>query len=336
MFHRLPLAAVGGFFACSTVRAFEVVRNSLTTHTYRRCFTTSRGETYPASACHASPRLGGDFAGYFATYDKEGILLPVPEYLVPKDLLEWDAAPPALEVLVSEAESTETKTWTRQELKVLPATGCGVDNLEVLKRVEQFPLSDTSVSFKTSADEAKPVRSFIYPLESPKHHMTRVETIFASALDDHRCRLVVDLASNESSSSWTLLKPLSVFVERQNNQESSHGKRADGGGLDGRSVFQWIGPTLRREFDQSLGKRELRQWQRVGGDESNHWSDQVVLPGNVTLACGSNDETNRWVLQVGHVYPEEGVRRVVQQTWACDESAWSVKTWIEEGTFEAL
>ena len=62
----------------------------------------------PTSSVHhssllASSLMGGDYAGLSATFSAiTGELIPVPEYLVPKVLLEWGQGPSCLEVIVSE------------------------------------------------------------------------------------------------------------------------------------------------------------------------------------------------------------------------------------------
>lgn len=59
--------------------------------------------------------LGGDFAGLSANFALDGTIIPVPEHLVPKDLLEWGDHPTCLEILVSEEEVSST-AWSRQTM----------------------------------------------------------------------------------------------------------------------------------------------------------------------------------------------------------------------------
>ena len=324
----------------------------------------------------ASPPLPlcGDFAGFFATYDLSGTLIPVPEFYVPDSLLEWGQAPDGLEVLVSEddidfeaatatessssSSSSSSSIWKRYELTVLPETGCGIDNLEVLQRTEEIPVA----SIQVFRDENIPmVRTLTYSLpSSSQHRMIRIESTFALRPewdDDHdsnddstpyRSRLAVDLLWDNNQQKWKPQAPLRLFLERQTSLTSSQGTRADGGGLDGRTVSTLIGRLL-RQYEKQLDNKNHGKWETATHDierqsRSNLASDQelILLPGNVTLAYGQTTNENEWCLQIGQIDSSSSARLVVEHTWSTSSnstaetlsSCSNVHYWKEQGSFQ--
>ncbi|KAL3763685.1 hypothetical protein ACHAW5_004837 [Stephanodiscus triporus] len=103
-----------------------------------------------APAAEYSVILGGDYAGLHATFSSKcpGGLVPVPERLVPRAMLEWGDIPSCLEALTSEdwtvADTNDENggggvsvpRMFRTVVTVLPEVGCGIDNLEVTRRSE--------------------------------------------------------------------------------------------------------------------------------------------------------------------------------------------------------
>ncbi|GAX24966.1 hypothetical protein FisN_2Lh242 [Fistulifera solaris] len=212
-----------------------------------------------------------DYAGYHATYDIDGTHIPVPEFYVPQALLDWGQAPLALEVVVSENE-------VRHVLTVLPETGCGLDNLEVLQRHETLgtPLWETNEIIAACV--------YVTPETS------RVECVFALQQPDHRSRVVLNCDLQTGS----LKKPISLYLERKISEISTEGRRADGGGLDARSVSGWIGPEL-RAMENSLNQKCIPR--DLGTLEGNA-KHTFGLPGSVTVAFDRDEkDLTLWISQ---------------------------------------
>ena len=63
----------------------------------------------------------GEWAGWRCEFSAtDGQHLPVPERLVPPEMLDWGAAPPGMEVMVSELVGS---THKRRQLQVVPEIG---------------------------------------------------------------------------------------------------------------------------------------------------------------------------------------------------------------------
>lgn len=150
--------------------------------------------------------FGGDFAGYLTTFDSQGSFVPVPEYFVPRDMLEWGQVPERLEVLVRESDAA------RETTTILPAVGCAVDNLETQQSSSSFAQVFVGDGVVASVDERGVA-----------------ETIFAW-LPEHRLRLQI------SDGTWK------IFHEHRVESLDGMG----GGGLDGQRVSRWIGDDLRQ------------------------------------------------------------------------------------------
>jgi hypothetical protein len=332
---------------------------------------------------------GGDYAGLLANFDVvTGKLIPVPEHLVPASLLEWGDSPLALEILVSEDDATtaaadEAAVWNRQTITILPATGCGVDNLETTKTLEQVNFGSTTTTggrrrwftttVKNQEDESvvnKDCWSLSYPYTIGNQRRLRLEACFklekqslfggelnnkGSSDDVYRSRLEVDLllpqlrvdgkpeVTTTFIPSSALLNPIRVCLERQTSTESSGGTVADGGGLDGQRVSQWLGPVLSSQRAMQAFAAEQHPhnngavWRPITNTRSSINSDNqtsnkdildvhggnkswkcaiLYLPGNLTLAVGSsvnadNTKTLEFV-EMGQIYPESGLRQVLR------------------------
>jgi hypothetical protein len=301
--------------------------------------------------------VGGDFAGLSATFDAvSGRLIPIPERLVPKELLAWGVPPSALEILVSEDIPTDS-VWNRQTLTILPEVGCGIDNLTTIKTVEQAGGS-TGGSLWSSKDDADASEtdcwSLCYPYAVGNQQRLRVETCFGLVLgedkaDQYRSRLVVDLLlvpavqrdDEKTSLLLELVKPVQLCVERQISTVSSDGTVADGGGLDGTSVFRWLGSTLSSKKMQDLFAEDHTSnstvWRPTTDSSSSardgtSKKDMLHLPGNLTLTFSGMQ------LEMGQVYPESGLRQVVRQTFrdGGDETITTslITSWLEKGQYD--
>ena len=107
----------------------------------------------------------GDYAGLSATFSSSssdinkvgvGELIPVPEHLVPESMIEWGDIPTYFEVLSSEDiitlnhdlnnDEEKGQKMERTVITVLPEVGCGIDNLETTKKVEEFNIQQKQQS----------------------------------------------------------------------------------------------------------------------------------------------------------------------------------------------
>jgi hypothetical protein len=231
---------------------------------------------------------GGDFGGLSATFcATSGKIIPVPEYLVPETLLEWGRGPTCLEVIVSEDFTSRTKL-TRRIVTVAPAVGCGVDNLDTTKSTEEINTLNLAISDSVVA--------FDHVLESSS--LNRTETSFSLA-NGHRLRVMVDVVTHDK----VIKSPIVVVLERKTSEVSTGGTIADGGGLDGRTVMQLLGDSLK---GKPFCEAEPVQW-KISDDKD---FTVLNLPGNVAVAFKAG--SSEWVLDVGHIAGGEN-RRVVRR-----------------------
>jgi hypothetical protein len=166
----------------------------------------------------------GAFAGLTATFTPTGSLIPIPEHLIPKELIEWGQAPSCLEIIVS--ERFQETTIERQTISIYPAIGCAVDNLHTSKAKESIPWTENA-----SIDN---IIAMDYGIGK---EMTRTETIFALP-NNHRYRIIIDLFNKQIQS------PIRVNLERRTSTDCTKCTIADGGGLDGRTVSRLLGEEL--------------------------------------------------------------------------------------------
>jgi hypothetical protein len=281
----------------SVARAFVIHQPSLRSSI--RSFATS----LDASTTTKSTSLyGGDFAGLSASFSAtDGSLIPVPELYVPKALLEWDASPSAWEVIVS--ENLNDESLTRQTVQVLPDVGCGIDNLETKKVEEVLEI----LSLRITDDDS--IVSFDVALEEGK---TRTETTFALPNGDgdenqHRLRVVMDVVYEEDVG-FSIQTPITIAMERQASKESTGGKIAKGGGLQGSKVSGMIGKSIRKE--PIFCNQAPLEWQPPGVKVLN-------LPGNITIAYSPDIQQSPWMLDIVHVATNsngEGEKQVVRRS----------------------
>lgn len=279
--------------------------------------------------------LGGDFAGYIGKFaPSDGALIPIPIYLVPEDLREWGQEPSSLEILVSEETDSSSSLQKRQTITVLPAIGCGVDNLETTKSEETFK-AEESVSWSDAINHPS-VGTIDTTTSSEEPKKLRLETFFALP-EAHRVRVSLDLHIQQDDNSDILYKiqsPVQIQLERQTSTTSTKGTRADGGGLDGRTVRTLIGDQLRPQL-AFAEKRPDEQGTSWKSSSSSAMATEVVhFPGNITIGSGPGDEG--WVLKVSHFSSSsdidnglEGTRRTIHRVFQGFES--STTTVTEEG-----
>ena len=275
--------------------------------------------------------LGGDFAGYVGKFaPSDGTLIPIPIYLVPEDLREWGQEPSSLEILVSEETDSGSSLLERQTITVLPAIGCGVDNLETKKSEETFKTEETvSWSDVTNHPSVGTIDTTASG-EAPKK--LRLETFFALP-EAHRVRVSLDLRMQEddkSDISYKIQSPVQIQLERQTSTTSTKGTRADGGGLDGRTVSTLIGDQLRPQLSFAE-KGAVTQGTSWKASSSSEMSEVVHFPGNITIGSGSGDDG--WALEVSHFSSSndsdnelEGSRRTVHRVFQGFESTTTTVT----------
>lgn len=232
--------------------------------------------------------LGGDFAGLSATFNTDGSLIPIPEKLIPKTLIEWGQAPTALEVLLSE-DPANTKPWTRQTVTVLPETGCAVDNMDTIKTVEIY--DDQCAVLVTE--------TVLVLVSKVSDRELQVEATFGQE-DFHRLRVIAPLALSEENH-LQIQAPIRVILERQVDVTSTKGMIADGGGLDGQRVSRMMGQRLRQL--QNFAEKPVISTSLHGA--------MAVFPGNVTVAYGHNDQGP--FVEIAHVVTED-MRQIARVT----------------------
>lgn len=247
------------------------------------------------------PYYGGDFAGLSVTYNSQtGRLIPVPEHWVPEALVEWGQVPNSLEVLVSE-DLLEGEIMKRTTLTVLPDVGCGIDNLETQKTTERLSLGQR---------EEEPTHTTIATLDSTSDDGNTITTETTFGMDDlipkGRLRIGVTLQRDNGKNWHVSSSPVRFLIERQTNTTSSQGTRADGGGLDGRTVARLLGDDIRRF--------PLDQGSALSKEEDG--TTTLGLPANVIISYETT-ETAVWleISRRSAANAREGVRR----TWAGDD-----------------
>lgn len=195
--------------------------------------------------------FGGDYAGQSATFSNlDGSLIRVPERYVPESLIEWGQIPGCLEVIVSEdlkmtneEEQEGEETLTRTAVTVLPEVGCGIDNLETMKKKEEIALG----GYKAFAMDRYQIATCLIPNTTTTKKHRVVECIFLFRDNDHdkkattyRTRIRIFLKDGHGNEFHPSM-PMEVIQERKTSEKSTTGRIADGGGLDARTVMQLVG-----------------------------------------------------------------------------------------------
>jgi hypothetical protein len=335
-----------------TLHTLGPTRRSI--HTGSRCFLSASSSSSSSSSSTTSitqlPPLvttGGDFAGFSGTFvATTGQLQPIPEYLVPKELLEWGQEPSALEIIVSEESHDDSDTdiaaldcptWSRQTVTVLPAVGCAVDNMSTQKQeqtwqtVHRTEAAQVAVQVVNSGGGAvKPAAtaataSTTWAMEASFGWNPQQEDSESVDSSSHRVSMQVTATvqdvPHDFDANVVLKSPVLVRLERQTNVTSSRGTIADGGGLDGRRVLGLLGESMRRHSGFAA-KKNCNLWKAdhvntsAENDKSSsiRLSERVHFPGNLTLAVGTSSDdsdsdsssSTTTVLEVGHILSVNG------------------------------
>lgn len=235
------------------------------------------------------------------------ILVTVVTYLV---VLSRGQEPKCLEILVS--EDTENETLRRNTITVLPDTGCSIDNLETVR-------VDDVIDISSKYGKGTNVVGLQYEI-GDKNGALRLETVFGMA-DGYRMRVLLDVVP--SVSSFAVMSPMVLALERRTNTVSSSGTIADGGGLDGRTVSMLLGEKLRKS-KTFADEKPLEDYYENGDIQ------HVSFPGGVSIAYGWLTD-GEWVVQMGHVH--NGVRRVLSRQFHVvndGEFDFDVESWTED------
>jgi hypothetical protein len=315
----------------------------------------------------ALPRLvtGGDFAGFSATFvPTTGSLVPIPEYVVPKELLEWGQEPSSLETIVSEDMNIDVddtdmrKAWSRQTVTVFPAVGCGIDNLHTQTQEQEWQTvwrKDTvRVAVRAAAAAVDPTKPQVWTVEAsfgwnPEQLSEHCETSTSDSDTNSHHRVSMQVTATllpDDDHDVVLQSPVHVRLERQTDAAvSSHGKIAVGGGLDGRQVSRLLGASLRSQSNfaaepntKTANATPAVRWEAAAAEDDSsssvRLSERVHFPGNLTLAIGSNgDGDSAAVLEVGHITwikDDLSSRQVVQCTLPSTGLP-VVQSWTERG-----
>lgn len=239
----------------------------------------------------------GDYVGLSATFSSSssdiknggvGELIPVPEHLVPESMIEWGDIPTCLEVLSSEDIITlghdpnndeKGQIMERTVITVLPEVGCGIDNLETTKKVEEFNIqqkqqSDSRlVTWKEAAQDHEVV-ALDKSTEIGGVKVLTMETIFqvdseVVVTDDNNGDTAPPAAQSDNNEKQTsTIYPrrirISLNIDRETNRIVKDtitlnverlyskctkgtrwsGPKSNSGGLDARSVLNHIGRDI--------------------------------------------------------------------------------------------
>jgi len=305
-----------------------------TTRNVERTTTNSIKEQLVVNALY-----GGDYAGHIATFSPtSGELIPIPEYYVPETLIEWGQIPSSFELLTSEDYTDTTTTTTTDEplqqqqptqlqlnrvgIKVLPAVGCGIDNLDTLVQKDCITISSwqafesadgsggdgdggggvssSSLCFNGKTDILESVFVPSTTKSSSPDAADKEEEDESSFPYRIRVGIPIESLAAAQQQQVSLKSPIEVTVERRTSIVSSKGKLIDGGGLTGSTVFQLIGKNVNKPFSgkQGIGLDRLSgRWTGLGGlakegevkerDLEGYWNDDSMctlsLPGNVIV-----------------------------------------------------
>jgi hypothetical protein len=231
---------------------------------------------------------GGDFAGHSATFSsKTGALIPVPEHYLPQSLIEWDRIPTSFEVITSEDLDEGGFSIRRNGVTVIPEVGCGVDNLDTLASSQDFLHKD--VKLCRTLESSITIGAIAKQLKLQQ--TSQLETTFSTR--SNRLRVSLDL----NRESCLITSPIRITLERQTSQESTRGKIAQGGGLDGRTVANLIGKDLYNPPFSDASPLTMDFIQKYMPPDSIANKTILSLPPNIILGYGQM-EKNYWEIQV--------------------------------------
>ena len=287
--------------------------------------------------------VGGDFVGLSASFHPQsGAFIPVPEYMIPKSLLQWGQAPTSLQVFTCEHVNPPVdhvpRHLFRQTWTMYPETDCGVENIQTEQREQHLEVHHAANSDEASAA----ARVWSYRTTAELKSTIVVESSFVGFSNDqqHRVRMVVRVEIDENhndnnspiGSRYSIVAPVTIILERQLNSLPIFGSRntKGGGGVDAAQMIKWMGPILLK-YDSFAVNPVTLKWRRsMPCDGGSPFVTEVMFPGNLTLSYGSLLGTSSWVLEMGHIVPQEQIRRVARLCFHSPSDV-QVKTWVESG-----
>jgi len=349
----------------TTSSLFDMMKNPTS------CSSTA-ASTPLTSTTLGSVAAGGDHAGLSATFSsKTGELIPVPEHLVPESMIEWGEIPSYFEVLISEdflEENEEKKRkMERTTITVLPEVGCGIDNLETTKKVEEFNLHTNEsrhVKWKDGKEQDVLVLDRKVGPSAAPDQLVAVETMFQVSsevvTDDQdaaaanngdteqkervyprriRVTFTIDTTSNH-----IIKDTITINIERLYSTTSTKGTRWSGpqhnsGGLDARSVMNTIGKDI--VYGDVFGVKRLKSGEDVwmmddavkrSFIEGTDDDDSIRLPQNILVQFHNKESSQSWGIELSHfdVSGSKLHRRSVLRVFDSSEDGFGSVTYREE------
>ena len=202
-----------------------------------------------------------------------------------------------MEALTSEELSENT--LHRVDMEVLPEAGCGVDNLEVLT---SKPIILIEESTSSTWEEYNTEFSSIMYEDKFKNMILECIFLHLDKQSEDRFRSRISL-SFDSTYSFLPKKPIKYIYERQTSPNSSHGKVAEGGGLDARTVTTLIGPDIRSDqlfedpssfIDKHILEGNWKILERIGTDENESYSNTASSENISCISLPSKTILRYW------------------------------------------
>uniref|UniRef100_A0A7S2XMT8 Uncharacterized protein n=1 Tax=Attheya septentrionalis TaxID=420275 RepID=A0A7S2XMT8_9STRA len=310
-----PLATASSFCVPKiSQRGIAISKQGRTWRTVSRAVVNSDADAAMSTHSKQSGPYGGDFAGMYATFSPlTGELVRVPENLVPESMIEWGQVPASLEVLLSEDFVGDDEQLERKTDQVLPAVGCGVDNLDMMRVTEMIQTSSMNVF----EDQTAALEHNLSPLtNAPRIH---TETTFSLPLalvpeeDDKKYAQRVRVTFDIQPTLKKLSSPVGVTVERQTSSTSSKGSIGVGGGLHGSTVMSLVGSDA---INKPFAEGESVDIKDVFDDGEGTFTT-LSLPGNIIVRYGADLglEEILWQVEVSHISENAGTWTLVKRVY---------------------
>jgi ribosomal protein L31 len=153
-------------------------------------------------------------------------------------------------------------------------------------------------------DYPKPLDDVIYRI--------RVNVDFERICPRHK-ENTVGKAPTDQDHRWKLLNPIGISLERRISNSSNDTAINDyikGGGLDSRTVTQWLGPILKREAIRSFPKTMVNENPFVSNCKDDKISidtkknanimTEFTIPGNITISSWES-ASDQYYIEIGHI-----------------------------------
>ena len=191
----------------------------------------------------------------------------------------------------------DKKSLERTTITVLPEVGCGIDNLEVTKKIEKFGSDDSCLeSWNVQDEKDREVSAVDRTSGQTKLDLETTFQVNPSDMDEDgnvsqrriRVSLLVDMPSEEGDP--TVSRLITLQVEKQTSPESTqgtawYGTSSNSGGLDGRTVMNTIGKDI--VYGDVFAVKKIKEggdlWDLCDGDVSSlngAWNKSMISPDN--------------------------------------------------------